>query len=78
MNQHDTLQELDEIAGALHRVLGDEFEALKRLDAAAVERAASLKEVLIEKLAALRSKLPDQPQIRNTLGRIQLASRRTR
>ena len=44
MNQHDPLQELDEIAGALHRVLSDEFEALKKLDAEAVERAASLKE----------------------------------
>jgi hypothetical protein len=74
MNQHDPLQELDEIAGALHRVLSDEFTALKRLDAEGVERATACKEVLIEKLAALRSKLPDQPAVRSTLGRIQSAS----
>jgi flagellar biosynthesis/type III secretory pathway chaperone len=74
MNQHDTLQELDEVAGALHRVLADEFAALKRMDAEAVERAAACKEILIEKLAALRSKLPDHPAVRSTLGGIQAAS----
>jgi len=74
MNQQDTLRELDEIAGALHRVLSDEFEALKKLDAEAVERAATLKEALIEKLVALKSKLPDQPGVRRTIGKIQIAS----
>jgi hypothetical protein len=74
MNQHDPLQELDEIAGALHRVLSDEFEALKKLDASTVERAAATKELLIEKLAALRSKLPDNAEVRATIGRIQVAS----
>jgi flagellar biosynthesis/type III secretory pathway chaperone len=74
MNHNDTLQELDEIAGALHRVLSDEFVALKRMDAAAVERATACKEILIEKLAALRNKLPDEPAVRATLGRIQMAS----
>jgi hypothetical protein len=74
MNHHDTLQELDEIAGALHRVLSDEFEALKRLDAMAVERAAACKEVLVEKLAALRNRLPNEPGVRATIGRIQSAS----
>ena len=74
MNDHDTLKELDEIAGELHRVLGDEFEALKRLDAAAVERAAASKEVLIEKLAALRNRLPNEPSVRATLSQIQIAS----
>jgi hypothetical protein len=74
MNHHHTLQELDEIAGALHRVLSDEFAALKRLDAAAVEHAAACKEVLVEKLAALRNKLPDEPGVRATIGRIQAAS----
>jgi hypothetical protein len=74
MNHHDTLQELDEVAGALHRVLSDEFAALKRLDSAAVEHAAACKEALIEKLAALRNKLPDEPGVRATIGRIQAAS----
>jgi hypothetical protein len=74
MNQKDTLQELDEIAGALHRVLSDEFAALKRLDAEAVERAAACKEVLTEKLAALRNRLPNDPGVRDTIGRIQAAS----
>lgn len=74
MNQHDPLQELDEIASALHRVLSDEFAALKRLDAETVERAAACKEVLTEKLAALRNKLPDEPGVRATIGRIQVAS----
>jgi hypothetical protein len=74
MNQHDTLQELDEIAGALHRVLSDEFAALKKLDTEAVERAAALKETLIEKLASLKSKLPDQPGVRKTIAQIQIAS----
>jgi hypothetical protein len=74
MNQHDTLQELDEIAGALHRVLSDEFAALKRLDAEGVERAAACKEALVEKLGALRNKLPDEPGVRATIGRIQVAS----
>jgi hypothetical protein len=74
MNQQNPLQELDEIAGALHRVLSDEFTALKKLDAGAVERAAACKELLIEKLAALRAKLPDQPEVRATIGRIQAAS----
>jgi hypothetical protein len=74
MNQQDTLQELDEIAGALHRVLSDEFAALKRMDAEGVERATGCKEALIEKLAALRSKLPDQPGVRATISRIQVAS----
>jgi hypothetical protein len=74
MNQLNALQELDEVAEALHRVLGDEFAALKKLDAAAVERAAASKELLIEKLAALRNKLPDQPGVRATIGRIQAAS----
>jgi hypothetical protein len=74
MNQLDPLQELDEIAGALHRVLSDEFAALKRLDAEGVERAAACKEVLTEQLAALRNKLPDQPGVRATIARIQTAS----
>jgi hypothetical protein len=74
MNRPDTLQQLDEIAGALHRVLADEFEALKKLDAEAVERAATVKEALTEKLSALKSKLPDQPSVRATIGRIQAAS----
>jgi hypothetical protein len=74
MTQQDILQELDDIAEALHRVLGDEFAALKKLDAAAVERAAASKELLIEELAALRNKLPDQPGVRATIGRIQTAS----
>jgi hypothetical protein len=55
-------------------VLSDEFAALKRLDAEAVERAAACKEVLIEKLAALRNKLPDEPGVRATIGGIQTAS----
>jgi hypothetical protein len=74
MTQHHPLQELDEIAGALHRVLSDEFAALKKLDADAVERAAATKELLIEKLLALKSKLPDKPEVRATIGRIQVAS----
>jgi hypothetical protein len=74
MNRPDTMLELDEIAGALHRVLADEFEALKKMDAEAVERAAVLKEALIEKLSALKSKLPDHPSVRATIGRIQTAS----
>ena len=74
MNRTGTLQQLDEIAGALHRVLADEFEALKKMDADAVERAAGLKEALIEKLAALKAKLPDHPSVRATIGRIQVAS----
>jgi hypothetical protein len=74
MNQHDPLQELDEIAGALHRVLSEEFEALKRLDAVAVERAAACKEVLVEQLGALRNRLPNEPGVRATIGRIQTAS----
>ena len=74
MNRPDTLIELDEVAGALHRVLADEFEALKKMDAVAVEHAAVLKEALIEKLAALKSKLPDHPGVRATISRIQVAS----
>ena len=74
MNRPDTLIELDEVAGALHRVLADEFEALKKMDADAVERAAAIKEALIEKLSALKSKLPDHPSVRATIGRIQVAS----
>jgi hypothetical protein len=74
MAQQDPLRELDEIAGALHRVLADEFAALKKLDAEAVERATGCKEVLVEKLLALKAKLPDQPGVRATIGRIQTAS----
>ena len=71
MNQQDTLQELDEIAEALHRVLGDEFKALKKLDADAVERTAACKEILTEELSALRNRLPDHPAVRATIGRLQ-------
>jgi hypothetical protein len=74
MNQQDAVVKLDEIAGALHRVLSDEFVALKKLDAEAVERTAACKELLTEKLAALRSKLPDQPGVRATINGIQVAS----
>jgi len=74
MKQQEALQELDEIAETLHRVLSDEFAALKKLDAPAVERAAACKELLVEKLAVLRNKLPDQPGVRATIGRIQVAS----
>jgi hypothetical protein len=74
MDKEATLQELEEIAGAMHRVLGDEFEALKRLDSVAVERAASCKEVLTGQLAALHHRLPDLPVVRSTIGKIQAAS----
>ena len=74
MDHEVTLQELDEIAGALHRVLNDEFDALKRLDSLAVERAAGCKEVLTAQLQALHHRLPDLPVVRTTLGKIQAAS----
>lgn len=74
MDKQATLQELEEIADAMHRVLGDEFEALKRLDSAAVERAAGCKEVLTAQLAALHHRLPDSPSVRSTIGKIQAAS----
>ena len=74
MTKPDTAKELEEIAGALHRVLSDEFAALKRLDAEAVERAAACKEILIEQLAALKSRLPNEPAVRETIVGIQAAS----
>jgi hypothetical protein len=74
MDKQATLQELDEIADAMHRVLSDEFDALKRLDSLAVERAAGCKEVLTAQLAALHHRLPDLPVVRSTIGKIQAAS----
>ncbi|HKQ70268.1 MAG TPA: hypothetical protein VJT73_13055, partial [Polyangiaceae bacterium] len=74
MTLQATIEELDQTLDAIEKVLKEEFAALSVLDPAGIEAAASKKTALDEKLRAFAGRLPDAPQIRASLKRLQSAA----
>lgn len=76
MNAPSTPGQIDETLREIERVLGDEYDALRKMDGSAIADAASKKTALEERLRQFVGKVGQSPELRAAVERIRASAQR--